>query len=496
MPYVYHTPPYDHQKDILAQSWNRQFWGLLGEMGTGKSKILIDNAAGLYEHNRIDAMLIVAPKGVYTNWYGEIETHMPTRIPRRVVHFEAGKYGPRKIEDYTELAKYEGMAILLVNIEALKLCKPPRRKGQKWEWNKAARLIGWFLNKRRVLCAVDESTCIANHRANQSKAMTHLGRGALYRRILTGSSFRSSPGDIYSQCAFLHPNALGFNSYYAFKKRYVVTESISVFSKKTNKKVKREVEVGTKNIEELSHKYREFTSRILKKDCLDLPPKIYMQREVELTPEQKKAYAEIKDFAYTELQGKEVSVSQVVTQLLRLHQVVCGHVGTDDREVVPLPHNRINVLADILVETEGKVIIWAHFTHALEDIIDYLQKTYGYDSVVEYRGQTSVAERERAKERFQDPDDPARFFVGNPATGGFGITLTQARTVVYYANSFKLEERLQSEDRPHRIGQHFPVTYIDIVAKGTIDWKILKTLRRKLDVASAIQQDGYVDWLI
>jgi SNF2 family DNA or RNA helicase len=191
-----------------------------------------------------------------------------------------------------------------------------------------------------------------------------------------------------------------------------------------------------------------------------------------------------------------MTTTNALTQIMRLHQIVCGHVKLDDGTQKRLPSNRIKELSSILEEVDGKVIIWATYRADIETIRLTLQKDYGMDSVATYYGDTPDEERSRIVTEFQDPDSPLRFFVGNPSTGGYGLTLTAAHVVVYYSNSFDLEKRLQSEDRAHRIGQTNKVTYIDLIAPKTVDEHIVKALRNKIDIANQVLGEAVKEWLL
>ena len=191
-----------------------------------------------------------------------------------------------------------------------------------------------------------------------------------------------------------------------------------------------------------------------------------------------------------------VSVTNVLTQLLRLHQIVCGHIKSDDGTETPINNNRIDELIEVIAEMQGKVIIWANYRQNILEIVETLQGLFGADAVASYFGDTTPDERDRVIKNFQDPDSPLRFFVGNTQTGGYGITLTEAQNVIYYSNNFDLEKRLQSEDRAHRIGQKNNVTYVDLVAIDTVDEKIVTALRNKLDLAQEVLgDDKWEDWL-
>ena len=254
--------------------------------------------------------------------------------------------------------------------------------------------------------------------------------------------------------------------------------------------------VGYRKLDELKEKLDTFSYRIRKDECLDLPEKVYIKREVHLTKEQVRAYQEMKIMALALLKDGMVSTVNALTQLMRLHQIVCGHVKLDDDRIVEIPSKRIDELLSVIEEASDKVIIWANYRHDIGAIKMALQKEYGMNSVGTYFGDTDDDERARVVKEFQDHNSELRFFVGNPRTGGYGLTLTAADTVVYYSNSFDLEVRLQSEDRAHRIGQTRSVTYVDLISPGTVDEKIVKALRGKIDIATEVLGEEFKEWLI
>jgi SNF2 family DNA or RNA helicase len=346
-----------------------------------------------------------------------------------------------------------------------------------------------FLRSHKALMAIDESTTIKTPTAKRTRAITAIASMAKYRRILTGSPVTKSPLDLYSQCKFLDSNLLGFESYYSFRSRYAHMVSRNFGGRQV------QIVASYRRLDELSESLKHFSYRVLKEDCLDLPDKIYIKRYVELTDEQKKNYASMKAIALTSLKGKTVTAPHVLTQMMRLHQITCGHLKLDNDEIVDLKNNRIDELMSVLDEVEGKAIIWANYIHDIENIVKQIKKEYGDDSVVQYYGAIDSEKRQKNIEQFQDTNSPVRFFVGNPQTGGYGITLTQANTVIYYSNGYDLEKRLQSEDRAHRIGQKKSVTYIDLIAEKTVDEKIVKALRKKIDIASEILGEDIREWI-
>ena len=251
---------------------------------------------------------------------------------------------------------------------------------------------------------------------------------------------------------------------------------------------------GFKNLGELSDKIKDFSYRVLKEDCLDLPDKIFIKRQITLSPDQRKLYDQMKKQALAVLNGKQSTTVNALTQLMRLHQITCGHFTDDNGGTQPIENNRIKEMMDVIEDMDGKAIRWAHYQYDITSIIKEIAKKYGEDSIVDYYGLTPQEERQPNIKRFQD-DPKCRFIVGTPSTGGYGITLTAANTVIYYSNGYDLEKRLQSEDRAHRIGQKKPVTYVDINAEETVDEKIVKALRKKISIASEVLGEELRSWI-
>jgi SNF2 family DNA or RNA helicase len=475
MNYKFKTKPFLHQLKALEMSWKRQVFAYFMEMGTGKSKVLIDNISMLYDNGKINGVLIVAPKGVYKNWYSDqIPTHMPDHIEKTVVLWESSK---NKDAEYKKLFESsDNLQILIMNVEAFST-----QKGKIFATK--------FLNCHKTMMAVDESTTIKNPGAIRTKNIINLGKDVAYKRILTGSPVTKSPLDLFTQCLFLDPWLLDQQSYYAFRTRYAICKKINVSGRSI------EIVVGYRNLNELTEKIKPFSYRCLKDDCLDLPSKTYMKRMIVLTPEQKKLYKDMKEKAIAFLNGKMVSSATVITQLMRLHQITCGHFKSDDGDTQNIKSNRINELMNVLDEIEGKAIIWAHYRHDIETIVKEVEKKYGEDSVVTYYGDTSIEDRQKAITKIQDISNPVRFLVGTTQTAGYGITLTAASTMIYYSNGYDLEKRQQSEARIDRIGQEKPMTYIDIICEETIDEKIVKALRRKINIATEIMGEELKEWI-
>ena len=475
--FVFKTDPYDHQRQAFDGSAEQENYALLMDMGTGKTKVCIDTIAYNFEKKDVDFAIIVAPKGVIANWIGEIETHLPDRVDREVVMWKPNLTKAKR-KELTDLYKdNDKLKFLLMNIEA-------------FSTKKGVDVAEFFVKKFKVFMAVDESTTIKNRQAKRTKAICNVGRGAVMRRILTGSPVTKSPMDLFSQMDFLSPKILGFKSYYAFQSRYAVVQRRSMGAHSFNQIL------GFQRLDELTETLDEHSYRVRKEDCLDLPDKVYMKREVELTPEQTDAYVQMKNLALARLDSGDLSTTQnVLTQIMRLQQICLGSLTDDDGDVHPLKSNRQSELMSICEEIQGKAIIWATWTQDIRSIAEALRDRFGVEAVATLHGETPDSDRQQIVDAFQDRQSELRFIVGHPKTGGYGLTLTAANTVIYYSNSYDLELRLQSEDRAHRIGQENKVTYIDLISPKTIDEKIVTALRNKIKIADLVLGEDAREWL-
>ena len=476
MNYKFKTKPYAHQLVALEKSWHKENFAYFMEMGTGKTKVLIDNLAMLYDKGKVDGALIVAPKGVIKTWYEqELPTHLPDHIENVTVLWQPNitKGQEEKLNSLFETET--ALHILIMNVEALST-------------EKGVKFASKFLNSHKVLMAIDESTTIKTPAAKRTKNIIDLGIHAKYRRIMTGSPITKNPLDLYTQCYFLDPYLLDHASYYSFRNRYAIMKTMHVRG--------RSIQVVSKfqNLSELSEVVKTFSDRVLKEDCLDLPPKNFTKRHIVLTHDQRKIYDQMKKAAMAVLNGKVTTTMTVLTQLMRLHQITCGHFTADDGTTQLIDNNRIKELMNILEETEGKVIIWANYQRDVNQIIKNVVEKYGEESIVDYYGLTPQEDRQDNIRKFQNGPE-CRFLIGTPQTGGYGITLTKASTVVYYSNGYDLEKRLQSEDRAHRIGQKKNVTYIDLIAEDTVDEKIVEALRKKINIASEVLGEELKEWI-
>ena len=472
--YPYKTKPYEHQKNALNESAEKSQWAYFMEMGTGKTKVTIDNLAYLFFKRKVTAALIIAPKSVYLNWENEIETHIP-----EVLKYKIFKWNIDKPKDYYALQNFKDLKIFLINVEALST-------------KRGFEACKEYLTKNKLnFVALDESTTIKNRSAKRTRNILGLQKLSQVRRILTGSPITKSPLDLYTQCQFLSPELLGFSSYLAFRNRYAEMTDIPVGSGRYIS-----VPKYYKRLQELELKIKQFATRIRKDECLDLKPKVRQKRYIELDGDGKKIYEKLRTSALAIVEDSTISFSNKLTEIIKLHQVCNGFTKNDDGEIMTLHKSKLNALDEILEETDGKVIIWANYIYNINEIIEFLEKKYGKESVVSIYGAVDVQTRKEAVRRIQE-DPKTRFLVGNPTTGGFGLTLTAVNTVIYFSNNYNLEVRKQSEDRAHRMGQKGTVVYIDIVARNTLDEAIMKSLTSKGQIAAkTLGEEDLRDWLL
>ena len=383
MDYKFKRKPYKHQLTALEKSWNRDTYAYFMEMGTGKTKVLIDNLALLYDKGKVDGALIIAPKGVVGTWYNqELPAHLPDHIEHVSVLWQSNITQKQKTKLDRLFETGQDLHILIINVEALSTTK-------------GLAFAKKFLLSHKSLIAVDESTTIKNPKAKRTKNIIGLRLMSKYRRILTGAPVTKNPLDLYSQCYFLDPYHLDHQSYYSFRNRYAIMKTAHISGRSI------ELVAGFKHLDELAEKLKPFSFRILKEDCLDLPAKIYMKRTIELTPAQKQLYTQMRDSAFASLNGKIVSTMTVLTQLMRLHQITCGHFVSDDGQIQEVKSNRLNELLDIVEETEGKVIIWAHYQHDVKKIVAALATEYGPGSVVDIMGSRPTTNGKKIRTLFR-----------------------------------------------------------------------------------------------
>jgi hypothetical protein len=479
------------------------------EMGTGKSKVVVDEFGWRVYCKDVSDLLLIAPAGCYRNWdrdaseddLAELHKHLDPQIFEKLVvrPWRSGG-GKQHLELVRALMRVRGRPrAFIVNVEALSSVE------------RAIKACEEFIDtsERGVLLAIDESTIIANGRANRSEAVEQLGLrpNIAAKRILTGLVAPNSPMNIWSQFNFLDPRIIGFRSFVNFRSRYAIQEELKIGgmsdSEARAKGIKRPPNprpiVAYRNIEELHEKIAPYSFRVLKEDCLDLPPKVYMPiREVPLTKEQKRIYMEMKEFATARLASETyVTATMVLTHRLRLSQILNGYVKDEEDVIREIPELRTDELMKVLQEYEGKAIIWTSHDFSVRRITDRLRQEYGPQSVAQFWG-GNRSTRHLDEARFKT-DPRCRFNVSTPSAGGMGNTWVVAGLAIFYDNSDSLKDRMQAEDRNHRDGlieAAGSATYLDLAASGTLDHRKISNLRKKLDLAAMVTADPRRDWLV
>lgn len=510
----YRVPPFKHQLTCLAKHGRQKAFALNSEMGTGKTFILICNIADLWEAGELDTVLVMAPNGVHTNWINlELPKHMPEWVRWRATAWSAGMSKTKRAAFDAILAPSPGtLRILAANWEAL-VHKSSFDVLQKF-----------CESGKRLMIVGDESHNIKNPSSVRTKNLFKLRNLSEWRRTMSGTPITQGPFDAFSQYSFLNPRILGTTSYFAFKSEYaeMQTKMLTHISKDGTKSeyfnpvLKSAMgRTGTnrvpqivqrdddglpkyKNLEKLAKLVEPYTFRVLKTDCLDLPKKIFKSVLFEMTPQQRKAYEKARDECRLVYENEETAFAKLVA-VTKLAQITSGYyLHPDAEEPVRIEgeNPKLDILVDrvrAIVEQGSKVIIWARYHVEIDDLVRALSvpqpKGDAPINIVQYHGRVKAADREAAKIAFQD-DPSVNVFIGQQQAGGAGITLTAASYVIYYSNDFSLTNRLQSEDRAHRIGQEEDVVYLDIMAEGTISQAILSILRNKKSVADIINGDG------
>jgi SNF2 family DNA or RNA helicase len=483
------TQGMQHQLQAVQRMVGRRTYALFMEQGTGKTWTLLADAERLYAKGSIDSVLVVAPNGVHLNWVTrEIPAHMEGTIVARAWRSGAGARDMRALEELFQprpVGAPPPLRVLAMNIDALvtkKGCACAER----------------FLLSGKALIILDESSRIKNPDAARTKALMRLRRMAVGARIASGTPVTNSPVDIFAQMEFLESGLLGTTSYRAFVAEYadvlpnthpLIQNMVSRNPKAAYAQVIARNPDGSprwRNLDKLQRLLEPNSFRVLKKDCLDLPDKIYKTITFELDAQQQRAYDKMQDELRIELgDNTELPVSELAA-LIKLQQITSGYVNTPmGVRYISADNPRLKTLLDAIEDVEGKFIVWARFREELDAISDAL--TDAGVACVQYHGGVSRDNREAAVDQFQNGD--VRVFVGQPQSGGIGLTLTAAETVFYFSNDFNLETRLQSEDRAHRIGTKKNVVYIDIAAENTIDEQITKNLRRKKRTAALVLGD-------
>lgn len=537
----YKTKPYNHQIEAYKKLYGKESSALFMEQGTGKSKIAIDIACNLFLEGKINAVLLIAPNGVQTQWAEEqIPTHSSVVTNIKVWKSNGGKLYKRILEKF--IVSDDGHSRLKWFCTSIDVFSTKNHLNMFLE----------YLLNNNVYIIIDESTRIKNPKANRTFNICYqLGRFkkarkritayfplSKYRSILTGTIITNSPYDLFSMMEFLKFGYFDCN-YYAFKARYgieikdvhpgtgriyhrgintseiksilkyheegkeveniafimgVLTDSIRYILKH------KDLKIPYKNLEELKEKIAPVSFIVRKKDCLDLPPKIYEKLYVEMNKEQKRIYKDLEYRLLAEYNNKELTVMNKVSLIGRLQQVTGGffpYRSTNNKaKIIPITNvnPKIRCLKYDLEETGDEIIIiWARFVGELKMLQQELSKSFPNKIVKLYYGGTLQYERKNIISDFKE--GMVDIFIANPRTAGVGLNLQRSRFQYFYSNSYSLEDRVQAEDRSHRIGIKRAVLYKDIIMKGTVDEKVHQVLKQKRDLLEYFRDKSLKEFL-
>lgn len=426
---------------------------LLMEMGCGKTITSVGIAGALYQFGLVDRILVVAPLSILGVWKEEFEKTADFPFTMTILEGSSAK----KKEALKHSEGY-GVEIVVVNYESV------------WRLEKE------LLEFNADLIIADEAHKIKEARTSQSKGMHHLGDKARFKLLLTGTIITNKEIDVFSQYRFLNSSIFG-NSFYTFRNRYFDMTGYGNYTPRFKSHMK----------EDFLRRLHSIAYRVTKEECLDLPSVMEEVRQVELEPKAKKIYKELEKESYTELANSEVSAVNVLTKLLRLSQVTGGHLTDDEGDTNLVSTAKLDALSDIIDAAMGedkKLVIMARFIPEMNDIQDLLEK-----KKIEY-ATVRGGVRDRAEEirRFQEEPE-CKVFIGQIAAAGLGITLTAASTMVFYSLDYSMSNFEQAKARIHRVSQTNNCLYIYLVAKGTVDTKILRALRNKVDLAKVLVDD-------
>jgi len=424
--------PYQHQIEMIKKCIKNRKFALFCEMGTGKTQAIINTFQYLKEHKLVNKCLIIAPLSVIETWIEEIEINSNYKcIPIIGTKKQREKIIKNLTFDFY-LINYEGMLTL-----------------KDYNFNQFEMVV------------LDESSKIKNHQAKRTKIIIDKFRYTPYKYILSGTPITQSPLDIYPQFKFLDEDILGYKSFYSFRNRYAIMGGYGGY----------EI-VGYKNLAELKARIANYSIQLKKEDCVELPEKIYEKRILEMSKELKEQYYQMKEDLYLQINKDEaLTASIILTKILRLQQILAGFYLKEN-------NNKLIELKSLVEENLGngnQIIIWCRFI----DSIKLISKTF--QNIPHSILYGDVENRQEQINAFQEGKH--KIFIGQIATGGLGINLTKGNIVIYYENTFSLQDRIQSEARAHRIGQQKKVTYVDLLYRDSLDIDIYNAIKNKQNVA-------------
>lgn len=488
--YPFKTEPRTFQRDAYAAVYGKHTFGLYMDMGTGKTKTATDIAAALNLEGKVQAVLVVCKLSLSINWAEEFEKHCP--VPYALRLHTNDKSG---FQDWMWENKDVDLKVYIVGTESLS-------SGSAFEFAEK-----FLMLHTKTMCIIDEAHMISNHKAVRSERAVILGRNSNYRAILTGTPITEGPMNLFMQFEFLDPNIIGIGDFYAFRNHYAVMGGYMKEDERTGKKKAMEI-VGYQNLEELMSTVAPYIFQVRKHEVLkEIPPKTYQVRHVNMSEKQRALYKQIKSKKGYEWEGAKVVPQNVLELSLRLHQVCGGFVATKDQEfkidketgdlvakefAVMNPifdkyddNPKIAELRTIFEEAPGvPTAVWCKYMPEM-DAVQELARSMGR-KMARIDGSVPAARRMEILREFQDGKWDS--LVANQQTGGTGLNMTMVTLSVYYSNTFSLIDRLQSEDRHHRIGQTNAVLYIDLVVSESVDELVLESIQLKVNMSEFIRQ--------
>jgi Mesyanzhinovviridae DNA helicase len=475
--YETQMPPRPEQLEGLRRLAGKSAFALLMAMRTGKTKTTLDDFGRLELAEQVTDLLVIAPGGVYKTWAKAWVDHVSDDLQARgkIFIWESSNRTAKGKAMLQAWFNHKGPRVLLMNVEALSVVQAARD------------LCEQLMNDGKCYVAIDESTCIKNPKAKRSKYIVQrLGPMARARRILSGLPTPRSPLDIFMQFNFLNPAILGFKNYYGFRAHYAVMRKENFNGRYVD------IVVGYRNQEQLKKAIEPYSYRV------EFRPKIpstYTIEDVALTDEQRAAYDKMKKYSTFMIEKeRHVTATIVISQILKLHQILCGFVKDEQGKVHPLKEHRTAKLLDVLDRGGGKAVIWCSYDYNIQRLTERLVKEFGKPSVARFWGGNTATREDEEKRFLTDPD--CQFMLATPHAGGKGRTWDVADLVTYYSSTNDLELRDQSEQRVQGVDKKRQVDYVDLIAPNTVEGKILTALKKKMDMASMITGQTWREWII
>lgn len=463
-----------HQVRAIELAWPTPAFAILHRPRCRKTATTIRLASGRHLAGHINRMVVLCPNSIRAVWEAEFKK-------RAVTDYDLHVYQPGKKKQWAAWLDKLGSAklsVLVVSIESMSA-------GGAAEAVKDG-FVGE--NGEKTMIVVDESTRIKNHKSTRTAKIWELGDISSFRIILTGSELTRHPEDLFAQYRFLGVHTLGFDSFFAWRNRYVVMGGFE--GKKP---------VGMRNVPELMDRISQYSHLVRTQDIVNLPDKTFIVREIKPSKEQVELIKSIEKTMEAEMinamtnELSSTAVQTAMTAMLRCQQIAGGYFPEIDPEsgavtMVTLNSNpKLDELLEVLAEEQGKVVIWARFLPEIEMIMDNIKKLYGEESVVAFYGAVERDERHNNTVAFQN-DPNVRYIVANPTCGSMGIELSAASTMVYYSADFVYESRIQSLERCTNLDKMNEIGIIDLVLDLPADWAVYLANEQKADMARYLEQ--------